>query len=293
MKMIQIPTDMLAAHGKAPEMPQTVLPRAVQVITAALPALGSDGGWGTVTLVHADRHRRRIRMLTDDGRPFLLDLREATRLADGDRLMLDQGGHVVVRAAPEAVIEAETTDRRDLARIAWHLGNRHVPVAVTTHIVTPRLRLARDLVARDLLGRLGAHLIESEAPFDPEPILGAASAVAWTGGRHDVREHGHEHEHGHGAEHGHEHGHDHARDAGLKATAVVDLVGGTGADTARAAWQIGNRHRPVQIVDGWRLRAHDEPLVRRIAAALGLRVTPAADGFDPEQGAYADHAQHH
>ena len=281
MKMTQLSATAAAVEKitpLVPEAPQSVMPRAVQVLTAALPVLGPDAAWGTITLPHADRHRRRIRLATDDGRSFLLDLREAVRLADGDRLMLDQGGHVVVRAAPEAVIEAETADRRDLVRIAWHLGNRHVPLAVTTHIVTPRLRISRDLVARDLLGRLGAHLTETVAPFDPEPILGAAGIAA---GDEHGHSHGH-HDHGH-----HDHGH------AMKASAAVDLVGGTGADTARAAWQIGNRHRPVQVVDGWRIRASDEPLVRRIAAALGLRVLPAADAFEPEPGAYADHGHHH
>lgn len=280
MKMTQLSATAAAVEKitpLVPEAPQSVMPRAVQVVTAALPVLGSDAAWGTITLPHADRHRRRIRLATDDGRAFLLDLREAVRLADGDRLMLDQGGHVVVRAAPEAVIEAETADRRDLVRIAWHLGNRHVPLAVTTHVVTPRLLISRDLVARDLLGRLGAHLTETVAPFDPEPILGAAGMAAG-------EDPGHSHDHGHGH---HDHGH------ATKVTTAVDLVGGTGADTARAAWQIGNRHRPAQVVDGWRIRTADEPLVRRIAAALGLRILPAADTFEPEPGAYADHAHHH
>src|SRR5690606_15680669 len=111
MKMTQLSATAAAVEKITPlipEVPQSVMPRAVQVVTAALPVLGSDAAWGTITLPHADRHRRRIRLATDDGRAFLLDLREAVRLADGDRLMLDQGGHVVVRAAPEAVIEAET-----------------------------------------------------------------------------------------------------------------------------------------------------------------------------------------
>jgi hypothetical protein len=59
----------------------------------------------TVTLAHGDRHRRRVRLATDAGAPFLLDLPEARVLRDGDLLRLDDGRLVAVRAAPEPVLE--------------------------------------------------------------------------------------------------------------------------------------------------------------------------------------------
>ena len=61
----------------------------------------------SVTLAFLDRHRRRIRLVADSGKPFLLDLARAQRLGDGDGLELAKGGYVWVRAAPERVIEIE------------------------------------------------------------------------------------------------------------------------------------------------------------------------------------------
>ena len=90
-----------------------------------------------VTLAYADRHRRRIRLVADSGVAFLLDLSRAKHFADGDGLELDTGGYVRVCAAPEPVLEIQAVDRAGLLRIAWHLGNRHLPV----QFVSNRLRI--------------------------------------------------------------------------------------------------------------------------------------------------------
>jgi urease accessory protein len=120
---------------------------------------------GSVTLGFDDRNRRRIRLVTDQGEPVLLDLAKAEPLAEGDGLGFEDGGWLVVHAAAEDVLDIAAADREHLARLAWHLGNRHTDMQV----VGDRLRIRRDHVLEDMLRGLGARLTPVEAPFDPEP----------------------------------------------------------------------------------------------------------------------------
>jgi urease accessory protein len=128
------------------------------------------GAAATVTLAYLDRHRRRIRLVADSGEAFLLDLPRACHLADGDGLELDDGAWLEVRAAPEPVLEIEAPDRAALLRIAWHLGNRHLPV----QIIDERLRIRADHVIAEMIAGLGGRLTRLDAPFDPE--IGAYDA---------------------------------------------------------------------------------------------------------------------
>jgi urease accessory protein len=116
------------------------------------------------TLPFLDRHRRRLRLVADSGRPFLLDLPRARHLADGDGLELDDGSHIRVCAAAEPVIEVAADHPSDLLRIAWHIGNRHLPLQV----LEGRLRLLADHVAAAMIEGLGGKIARCEAPFDPE-----------------------------------------------------------------------------------------------------------------------------
>lgn len=119
----------------------------------------------TVTLAYDDRHRRRLRLTSDGGLDFLLDLPQARPLRHGDRLRLDDGRLIQVRAAPEPVVDIAAADAHALVRLAWHLGNRHVPTQILAHA----LRIRRDHVLEHLLAdHLGAQLTSCEAPFDPE-----------------------------------------------------------------------------------------------------------------------------
>lgn len=154
-------------------MTSAQLPRA-----AAVRRKGAEGAppVDTVTLAYDDRHRRRLRLVTDGGEAFLLDLAEARVLVEDDVLELDDGRAVRVRAAPEALLEIRAAD---LVRVAWHLGNRHTP----TQILDGALRIRADHVLEHLLtDHLGASVAPVTAPFDPE------------GGAY-----------GHGAVHGHDH----------------------------------------------------------------------------------------
>jgi len=119
---------------------------------------------GTVTLDFDARHRRRIRLETDGAGTVLLDLDRATALGHGDGLRLESGGWIAVRAAPEAVAEIRPADAGGLARLAWHLGNRHCPA----EIHADRLYIRRDHVIEAMLRGLGATVTPVSRPFDPE-----------------------------------------------------------------------------------------------------------------------------
>lgn len=148
-----------------------------------------SGATECVTLTYDQRFMRRKVLETESGLRFLLDLPQTISLDHGDMLHLDDGRAVEVIAASEPLLEV----RGDLTRLAWHIGNRHMPC----QIEADRLVIQRDHVIRDMLARLGATLAEIEAPFTPE------------GGAYG---HGRTHSHGHGDTHHHSndaHPHDH------------------------------------------------------------------------------------
>jgi urease accessory protein len=118
-----------------------------------------------VVLDAGDRQRRRIVLTGEGGTVFLLDLPQGTALRDGDGLVLDDSSIVRVVGRPERLVEITAASAHDLARLAWHLGNRHADV----QIVGDKLRIRRDHVLEDMLRGLGTRLTPLEAPFDPEP----------------------------------------------------------------------------------------------------------------------------
>jgi urease accessory protein len=143
------------------------------------------------------------------GLEFLLDLENATVLRGGDALVLDDGRLIEVVAAPEPLAEIRGSDPQHLVRIAWHLGNRHLPTQITAR----GLRIRRDHVIEAMVQGLGARVIEIEAPFDPEggAYADAGHAHAPAGDPHDHAPHAHAaHDHSH--DHGHHHHDDHHHD---------------------------------------------------------------------------------
>jgi urease accessory protein len=129
------------------------------------------GTWNGATAIDRvvldadERHRRRITLTGECGTAFLLDLPRATALRDGDGLVLEDGSIVRVAGKPESLVEIAAASAHELARLAWHIGNRHTDVQV----VGETLRIRRDHVLEDMLRGLGARLVPVEAPFDPEP----------------------------------------------------------------------------------------------------------------------------
>ena len=158
-------------------------PRATSITTSQFHAAD------TVTLDYDSRFRRRIAMTGNDGTEFLLHLSEATELRAGCGLVLEDGRVIAVEAADEPVADIYSRDRHHLVRLAWHLGNRHLP----TQIMADRLRIRQDHVIEAMAKGLGATVERLDAPFDPE-------GGAYGHGRTQPHDHGHGHHH---------HDHDH------------------------------------------------------------------------------------
>ena len=147
----------------------------------------------TVVLVYNDRYRRRMAMTGTGGLEFILDMAKASVLADGDALELTDGRLVAVKAAAEPLLEITCADPVHLARVAWHLGNRHLP----TQIEGARILIREDHVIADMVRGLGADVKHVDAPFTPE-------GGAYSGGGHN---HHHDHDDDDHAHHaGHHHG---------------------------------------------------------------------------------------
>lgn len=144
-----------------------------------------------VTLAYDERFLRRKRLVTAHDEGFLVDLAETVSLSHGDFLELDDGRLIKVMAAEEPLLVVTG----DLARLAWHIGNRHTPCQVEAD----RLLIRQDHVLEAMLVQLGARIARSLEPFTPE------------GGAY-----------GHGRTLGHSHvGHDPQRPSGFALPAVL------------------------------------------------------------------------
>jgi urease accessory protein len=181
------------------------MPRATRIVPAAerKDAPVTD----TLILPHGQRQAQRGFLFGIKGTCVELDFAEPIRLRTDDALVLDDGALIEVVAEPEPLIEVRSNDLPSLARLAWHLGDRHVPV----QIMERKLRLKRDEAIEALLQSLGAKVVVIEAPFEPEG--GAYEAAAAHDHHHHDHSHDHHHhDHGHHRDHGHDHKHDHSHD---------------------------------------------------------------------------------
>jgi urease accessory protein len=180
------------------------MPRATRVLPAGERRDGAV--LDTLILPYAQRQAHKGFLFGVKGTCVELDFAEPIRLRTDDALVLDDGALIEVVAEPEPLIEARAADLAALARLAWHLGDRHVPVQVLER----KLRLKRDPAIEALLAGLGAKIVAIEAPFEPEGGAYAAPADHSHDHHHD---HGHQHGHDHHSHsHSHDHHHDHGRD---------------------------------------------------------------------------------
>ncbi|MCT7377610.1 urease accessory protein UreE [Chelativorans salis] len=140
---------------------------------------------GHVVLAHDERHLRRKLLTLKEGGDVVVDLPGAVALGHGDALVLEDGSLVEIVAAEELLYEVTARDRNHLAKLCWHLGNRHLPAQIDEE----RILIGRDHVIREMLLGLGATVREIAAPFSPE--RGAY--------------HSHSHHHDHDAGHHHHH----------------------------------------------------------------------------------------
>ena len=143
-----------------------------------------------VLLDYEDRHRRRTALKGKGGLEFLLDLSAVPDIRDGDGITLSSGETVLVRAAPEALMEIHCNDATHLARIAWHIGNRHLAAEIRPH----GLRIRADHVIAAMVEGLGGHVHTLQAPFNPEG--GAYGEGRVSGHGHHHHDHDGHHHHG-------------------------------------------------------------------------------------------------
>ena len=141
---------------------------------------------GEIALDYEGRLLRRKKLACGTG-DFLVDLPEVTSVEDGDAFELSDGRRIVMRARPEPVLVI----RGHLARLAWHIGNRHTPC----RIEADQLIIRQDHVLEAMLRMLGAEICHADLPFRPE------------GGAYG---HGRTFGHDHGSSHDHAHDHRHA-----------------------------------------------------------------------------------
>jgi len=163
---------------------------------------------GQLVLPFDARQKSRLRTQLVSGEEVGLMLPRGEILRGGDLVTASDGRVIEVIAEPEKLLHIESAE---LAKVAYHLGNRHVPVQVGKDF----LRIAEDHVLEEMVKKLGAAVKPVVAPFEPE-------AGAYAGGHHQhdemghggkIHDHGHDHDHDHGHVHdehcGHDHGHKH------------------------------------------------------------------------------------
>ena len=149
-------------------------------------------------LTYDERHRRRLRYVATGGTTFLLDLPRAAVLRAGDGLRLEDGRIVSVEASPEQLVEVTAPDAGALVRLAWHIGNRHLPA----QLEPDRILIRDDAVIVNMLRGLGATVRPVLAAFTPE--TGAYNSSGTTANQH---EHAHVHQHPHDAKPPYQHAH--------------------------------------------------------------------------------------
>ena len=145
----------------------------------------------SVILSSGQRRMQTAHLTGVNGTPIGVMLPTPVLLRNGDLLELDDGSFVDVVAEPESLVEIRGNDLTHLARLAWHLGDRHVQVQMLVN----RLRMRRDAALEASLGSLGARLVAIEAPFDPEGGAYATQAAHHEHHAHDHHQCGHDHSH--------------------------------------------------------------------------------------------------
>ena len=168
----------------------------------------------SVSLDHEGRHRRRIVLKGEKGLEFLLDLDKATVLNDGDAVKFEDGSLVLIKAAPQTLLEVRAENSLRLLKTAWHIGNRHTPCEITAEA----LYLEDDHVLAEMIRGLGCSTSIVSRPFQPE--RGAYYDHGHSHGHHghslDHHDHKHDHDHSHSHAHdhhnSHSHNHDHVHD---------------------------------------------------------------------------------
>ena len=114
-----------------------------------------------IDLDYEGRFLRRKKLVSNKGEEFLVELPETHSLSENDSFLLDDGRVIGIKLKPEPLLKIT---HRNLAQIAWHIGNRHVPC----QIEGARLLIQKDHVIKEMLIKLGAEVETVKEPFNPE-----------------------------------------------------------------------------------------------------------------------------
>ncbi len=162
-----------------------------------------DEVFDTLTLPYELRIRGRLKATTDKGCDVGLFLDRGPVMRHGDLLQASSGEIIQVCAADEPVTTAYVEGGLALGRLCYHLGNRHVSLAIGSDTDGRHwVRFPPDHVLEELAELLGATLSHHDAPFDPE------SGAYAQAGREHTHAHGEPHDHSHES-HAHNHTHSH------------------------------------------------------------------------------------
>lgn len=118
----------------------------------------------TLLLTAEERTRTRHRFEVPDEQIIFFRLPRGTIVRDGDFLETENGELIHILAKPESVLKIVTPNYLTLLRVAYHLGNRHVPIEITPEYIY----LKPDPVLVEMLSYLGVEIIEEIMPFQPE-----------------------------------------------------------------------------------------------------------------------------
>jgi len=129
----------------------------------------------TITLNYHERFIRRKKLVSDNNFEFLVNLPETISVNKDEGFLLENNQIILIKYAKETLIEIKSDD---LIKIAWHIGNRHIPC----QIENDRLLIQEDKVIEKLIIRLGGSIKTILEEFCPE---GGAYGLG--------RTHGHKH----------------------------------------------------------------------------------------------------
>ena len=137
------------------------------------------------------RIKTRQRVTLESGEDAGIFLEKGAILRGGEKLLSEEGLVVEIIAADETVSSVYVDDALALAKAAYHLGNRHIPLQIEAGV----LRYQHDHVLDEMIKGFGLTVTVEQAPFEPE-------GGAYQSGAHAHTAHSHSHSHG-GEEHSH------------------------------------------------------------------------------------------
>ncbi len=131
--------------------------------------IGDRIPFDVAVLTHDERRLRRKLVRLVHGEEVMVDLPATTSFESGDCLLLEDGRLAQIIAGEEPLYEIRGRDSLHLMQLAWHLGNRHLPVQIAEEWegIGARILILRDPVMRDMLLKLGAEVREISEPFSP------------------------------------------------------------------------------------------------------------------------------